>query len=365
VITTLLVTYGAAACVAQAWVGWPVAMAPAPVSTARPAIVLTTLALLVPLAVAAVAVPMLEADVDELVLDTLLAASSDLTDQRYRGDALPWYANPLLACVYLLALVGGWTWWERGPLRRPSRVATGLGLLCATAYAVLTTARATMLFALIFFAAALIGGRILAQAQGRLRSLRIRTMLGATLAAGVFAVSAFLVGGLVRAADEDLAFVLAKGDAYLGGITGLSDWLLRSGVPPPSWGAFTFAGVADAMGVRVREIGITQEYFTMPSGNPSNLYTSVRWLIEDFGLGGAHLAMGLLGLVAGSAWVYLRRGRQSGGRIYVAVAAIVIASPIASLLAYNTLLAAFLAFLVWSGLAYRQHPRLSPGATRP
>jgi hypothetical protein len=139
----------------------------------------------------------------------------------------------------------------------------------------------------------------------------------------------------------------------LGGITGLSDWLLHQGLPQPSWGVFTFAGVADALGVRVREVGITQEYFTMPSGNPSNLYTAVRWLLEDFGLVGAHLAMCMFGLTAGLAWTHLQRGRQLGGQIYAVMTAIMIASPISSLLAYNSLLVAFAAFLAWSGIAYQ------------
>lgn len=358
-IATLLTVYGSAACVGQALVLWLHPVSRTQISTTRPRIVLFSYALLVPLSVGAIVAPLLAVDVDELAVASLLAASSDLTNQRYRGDALPWYANALLIAVYLLALMGGWSWWERGKVRLPNRIATASGLFCATAYAVLTTARATLLFALVLFSAALITSRILAQTQGRVRPISIRNVLLSAGAAGAFVVVVFLAGGWFRYSNQDLSFVLGKADAYFGGVTGLSDWLLRYEMPPPSWGSFTFAGVADALGVKAREIGITQEYFIMPSGNPSNLYTSVRWLVEDFGLVGAHIVIGAFGVAAGGAWAYLLRGRQSGARLYAVIMAIVIGSPIWSLLAYNTLIAACLVFLAWSAVAYRTARRVS------
>lgn len=358
-IATLILAYGIGALTAQIVASWSDTTKRKKISKPRLPVILCTFALLLPIAAVAVVVPAFSVGLDELDLSSLMVVSSTLTEQRYRGDLLPWHANAPLSAIYLLALVGGWSWWESGSLRIV-RFATSFGLLCATAYALLTTARATLFFAFVMFFAAVTTSRLLAQEQGRIRRISIGSVSIAAATITAILLTVFLLGGLIRASHEDLTFVLSKFDAYLGGITGLSDWLLRYDFTQQQWGCLTFAGVADVIGVRAREVGIFQEYFNMPSGSLSNLYTAVRPLVQDFGIVGAHLILYAFGTAAGLAWACLLRGGQWGASGYTVISAIVLASPINDLLAYNTLLAALIVFLMWSGVAYRTDYRILP-----
>lgn len=309
-------------------------------------VVVGFLGLLLCLSVASVVVPIAVVGLGGLLIDSFLAASAELTEMRYAGDSLPWYANALLIGTYASALIGGWGWWQKEGIWVFSRLLAIGSLICAVAYSIITTARATIFFALIAFVSAWVVRRLLASLNGELPALRLRSLILGGGGAGLLAITVFLAGGLVRASGEDLAFIFAKFDAYGAGISGLAHWLREGYGAPASMGAFTFAGLADALGVKEREVGIVQEYFILASGNPSNLYTSVRWLLEDFHWLSGPL-MVIFGSISGYLWSGLLAGSRPAARYYVLVLAIVVPSPIWSLFAYNSIIGAAIIFIAW------------------
>jgi oligosaccharide repeat unit polymerase len=78
---------------------------------------------------------------------------------------------------------------------------------------------------------------------------------------------------------------------------------------PLNWGRYTFAGLADFLGLSPRLPGVYETVVTVgPRGETSNLFTVFRGLISDFSLPGAMLLLFAFGLLAGLAWRRLTAG---------------------------------------------------------
>jgi hypothetical protein len=305
---------------------------------------------LLPLAIAAVVVPITIVGMEESGLRAVISLSGALTEMRYHGDNLPIYANSLLSAIYALSILGGWLWHE-SPSKWLTRMVVVITLTCALTYGLLTTARATFLFSALLFSGGYIAAHCLRIADGRDEGRPAGVILLGTFAAALL-FSAFLFGGLIRAGEDDLAYVLHRLDSYLAGVAGLADWLAQSSHWNLGFGVYTFAGVADVLGLNPRAIGITQDYFYLPSGNASNLYTAARWLIEDFGFACGALLLAAFGFLSGYAFAGARKGGRMAAALYGSLISLVLASPVSSLLAYNSIMAALLLFVALIFLCY-------------
>lgn len=303
--------------------------------------------LLVATSVAAVVLPLIHVGVEELVLQAMLDASAQLTDDRYGGEGLPGYMNALLCGVYGLCLMCGWMWAMNAKPMRWLLWLTLLGPVSAMAYGVITTARATIVFGALYVFGAFAASRMFHQAH--VPQQRSRTVLQSLLLAGLVLVAfigLFVAAGSLRASDEDFGQILHKLDAYVAGIEGLGFWMLQDRLFEPMWGLRTFAGPASLLGLGTRELGIVQDYFLLSSGRISNLYTGLRWVIEDFTPIGATLALALLGGVAGGLWQLTCEGRLMPAAVYAVVSTLWLGSPISALFAYNSLILASGLFLL-------------------
>jgi oligosaccharide repeat unit polymerase len=89
-------------------------------------------------------------------------------------------------------------------------------------------------------------------------------------------------------------------ETYLfGSLAGFGQWLAAGQADPPRFGAYTFAGIFDLMGWSQRYVGLYEDVVTLQSGEPTNIYTAFRGLIQDFTLFGSALLSFTVGLASG------------------------------------------------------------------
>lgn len=128
---------------------------------------------------------------------------------------------------------------------------------------------------------------------------------------------------------------------FFGAIPAFSAWVHYAHSPGISWGAYTFSGIFDLIGVKHREIGVYGEMQTLAGGEDTNIYTLFRGLMQDFTLAGTCLFGLIVGALAGIA--SRTRSADLSVRILTLAAyyALIIFSPIISLFVYNGLILAW------------------------
>src|SRR5690349_11646485 len=185
---------------------------------------------------------------------------------------------------------------------------------------------------------------------------RRHVLVGASTLAGMLAL--FVAAGLARIGAQDLARLTTDvlpsfKISALGYLPAFSNWLQGSGfdLHPPTLGTYTFAGVFELVGVQEREAGLLTDFVTLPSGVTTNVYSVFRLLIHDCTAPGALVALALLGGIGAQAYQNVSEGRNGLLPLLVAVYATVIFSPISSLWAYNSPIAAVIVFAAGMALA--------------
>jgi oligosaccharide repeat unit polymerase len=132
--------------------------------------------------------------------------------------------------------------------------------------------------------------------------------------------------------EADWARVKAS---FVGSLSVFSQWANKSDSGPITYGAYTFAGIFDLMGVHPRQQGIFDVQVTLPDGVETNIYSASRGLIQDFSLAGAVLIAVFVGGLAGISYRHSSQGRFEWTAILAAYYAFVCFSPIVSLFTYN------------------------------
>ena len=97
-------------------------------------------------------------------------------------------------------------------------------------------------------------------------------------------------------------------------------------------------------GFGVRELGVFGDQSVDIGESASNIYTVFRPLIEDFTFAGALMVLALTGFVTGFSFVRMRNGSVASIAVVSLFYSFVAWSHVTSLLAYNTIL---LAFVLW------------------
>ena len=168
--------------------------------------------------------------------------------------------------------------------------------------------------------------------------------------------AAFLAFSMVLLARHGLSLDLLapiiwprfRGD-IVGHLVAFGEWLKsRKYINlDPTFGAITFGGIFEALGIRMRVLGIYEDVIdigTEEFATDTNIYTVFRGLIEDFTLPGTLVMLFAIGLVAGHGY------RMAAGRAVVGIPFLVsfywfaLWSPIAAVTTYNTLIVAYLIF---------------------
>lgn len=291
-------------------------------------------------------------------IDELAETAHDFSVARYEDDyRMPVVARLLLSLNYVaisfsgLVVGAGHTviWRRQGFLRRALLL---VPLLPQVVLAVVMTTRAQVLFEMIVWMSFYFSGAIYAKDR------RIHSVFSLKK---IFFISVlvFLVGALfvflqfLRGGITDLNRVweilehLRKWP--FGSVAGFSIWVDGGkGGQSISFGAYTFAGFFDLVGIKSRETGLFVDYVDLGGGAYGNIYTAFRGVLEDWGYAGGVFSLLLAGYVGGYSYTTVLKGARVS---YIGLLAAIFMglawSPIVSFYAYfsvifNIVLVSFL-----------------------
>ncbi|SDY75528.1 oligosaccharide repeat unit polymerase [Modestobacter sp. DSM 44400] len=233
----------------------------------------------------------------------LFQSATAISYERYSGNlVIPSSVPLLLSFTYAGALVAPFA--AQGLRRRTALLCYASPVLGATAYAVVTTARAGMLTAFFFVLAGWIVQRIYWQGETPRLGWRAVVTGGAACVGvlGTFIAIAFMRVGTID--SQYVAVVLNKISVYaVGYLTGFSRYFDSQ---PPSfpheWGAASLAGIAKNIGAGSEYGQALDDFVPLGNGGSTNIFTAWRYLVEDFGLIGTPIVAVAAGALLTLLW---------------------------------------------------------------
>lgn len=282
---------------------------------------------------------------------TLQSASRQLSDQRYTGSQEPLTVRACMILVYFASLASG----HMLALKRTRYVAalSLLPVIGALQFAILTTAKASLMFTLVFWLSAWIATHLAKWGTPPTR-FRFRTVL-ALGAAAALVIGIFVLTMSLRYGSEDVedrAFVISKLKSYfVAHLSVFSSWwdYTNEHGYTVQLGRASFFGIADHLGLAVRKAGgfdfITVEGYTADS----NVFSVYRGLIEDFSLVGALIGSAIGAFIAGRAYTRCKNEGTLGSRLLLtAFYVVLLCSHVINPFGYTSLIAAFFLYITWS-----------------
>ena len=277
---------------------------------------------------------------DLLSFPQLLFISHRLSVLRYE-DLLrpPFISNILFSFAYFSCIIGGFFYKELG------RLFSLLVLTVFLCYAVVYTTKAVFLWALILWMSGFFSRKILeTDCFYKLPYKLLFLIFPLILLTAVFATYLRTAGKL------DIIGSLEKLEVYaFGNITPFTYWISHkyNNILSLTFGKNTFNGFFSLLGLVKRVPGIFEEYIMVINGEVSNIYTVFRFFIEDFSLVGAYILTFFLGFLSEIAYLKVYRGKLFYVPLLIMFYLIVLWSPFASALAYNSLNFSILVFFVY------------------
>jgi len=272
---------------------------------------------------------------------------------RYSGEVEPWPVRLSIMWVYPAVLLGGVSF--ATARRRINKYMSFAPLVPAFLIGAVFAVRAVLLFSVVCWLSGFVAVRYLANrgTYALFQKRFVASMLALMVCGFAFFIAIDTLRVFEGGDDVGLRFDAPRIYKYFfGSVPAFSSWFHFARIPDPAFGAYTFSGVFDLLGIKQRQVGIYSEMQTLAGGEGTNIYTLLRELIEDFTLPGASLFGVLLGALAGNA----SRLRSTNSLLVLAgYYAFLIFSPITSLFTYNGLILAWVtaAFV----LGYRARPK--------
>ena len=282
-----------------------------------------------------------------LSYDRLARAASDLAWRRYTtGFTEPLPAQLCLCGIYLGALVGGALWGFSRETHH--KLLAAAPLFVALLYTSVVAARATFCFAAVFFISVSLCVTVYKHPTAMLlmKTKRIIAMaLGTSILFCVFA-------GVQHLRDSRYASLTTDNPAshirlyFCGSLSSFSLWTQDhfAKADPPTWGAYSVAGVFQLLNIKERKLGLYRDFIQLGGPVQTNIYTMFRGLISDFTAVGAALVLAIFGLISGRSYVRVRAGDLYHLPLLACFYATTICGLATSLFNYNTLIVAFVAF---------------------
>ena len=130
-----------------------------------------------------------------------------------------------------------------------------------------------------------------------------------------------------------------------GYLPAFSSWFKESysSIKKPSIGAYTFSGIFDLLKIKKRISGLYNDYI-MIGNDRTNIFTAHRGLIEDFTLIGSLIFLFLIGLITGYSYSKTKNKNLKFSPILITFYSFTLLSFIASMLNYNSIILAILAY---------------------
>jgi oligosaccharide repeat unit polymerase len=279
--------------------------------------------------------------------------------QRYEyGELEPWPVRLTIMWVYPAALLGGIVF--ATATKRKTKLWTLLPFIPALLVGAVIAARAGMLISLICWFSGYFGVKQW-QNNGKYPLFRRRFVLVSGVL-GLASLVLFLLVDVVRQSEggqmSDITLDVQRLLKYsFGSLAAFSSWFHEYKADSATFGAYTFGGIFDLLGLQHREIGLYGGYITLPGGEETNIFTVLRGLIQDFTLDGAVFLTFLVGVISGVLLGTPSRRTWTSILFGTGYYAFILCSPLTSVFTYNGLV---LAWLV-AAIVLRSHFKLAGG----
>lgn len=286
-------------------------------------------------------------------LDDLGLMAREFSVARYHQQYVP----PLLARVlsipmYFAALLGGCLF---ASVKDRGKSFLGfLPFLPALASVGIFTTRSSLLYQMILWCSSYLATSVLLEGRTITLFTKRFVLLGLVGIPTMLTVFSFaLLARYAKPVDALELFILPRVRLdIVGYLTAFGEWLRLSfdSESDLSLGAFTFAGVFEALGLQPRMLGLYEEIVEIGVGDltsDTNLYTVYRGLIQDFGLPGTILTLFVVGMVSAMAYGSVGRGSQRSVPLLASFYCFALWSHVVSFTVYNTLIAAYLLFFIY------------------
>jgi len=217
----------------------------------------------------------------------------------------PFYIRILTYFLFPASLIGGFVFVFLDS--RLQKFLTILPILVEVLSAVIVAARAGLYISIFMWVSAFLSAKLY-KLRGDYKLFNFRNILIIFMGIIFLMISFYLIqtireGGEIIMNFEKFSSMLGHMKvSILGYLSAFSTWLGSSELSNPTFGAYTFAGLFNLIGLRVREQGLYSEPVYFLTGGQTNVYTIFRALIDDFTIPGSFVVWFIVGFI--STWAY-------------------------------------------------------------
>lgn len=292
-----------------------------------------------------------------LSIEDYILMAHDFSLTRYSQDYVPppFFTQVFLIGVYSSPMLGGILY----VLRRSKFhfILVLLSLLPSLVVFATQTTRAAFVLAFILWCSGYFSCKVLV--KGRNVHIFTRKTIFATLWLMLLMVMLFAIGQVVREGKMPGIYIISNvllspnmRASVFGHVSAFSDWFSESWYiyQRPTFGAFTFAGFFDLLGLHSRIAGLyIDKIIEVEPGGFTNIFTIFRGLIQDFTLIGSLVFLFIIGTI--SSWAYNSVARGNIKYMPILIGFYIFASGHGvSVFNYNSIFFGW--FIVWIGLWY-------------
>jgi oligosaccharide repeat unit polymerase len=285
-----------------------------------------------------------------LSVSAFIELTQQLTVGRYAGEHLSMLTMGLLSMSYIGCLNGGFLLGSSNRMYHRVLALSILPLLIG--FALVYTARATFLFGFLFFVSTFLLS--LAQNSDINKTLfkpRAVRWIGISVAS---VLSLFLITQIFRSGQ--LSFEASRLVSicnhlrvwFSGNLSGFSFWYESSSVAGSQNTGNTIAGLLELIGSTSRKPGIYDTAFDASGEFEwTNIFTLFRYLMDDFGDFGTLIFLAMSGWVSTRLYQFIKVGNMVALGLLSGITATILFSFVTSVMAYNTVLFAWMGYCLF------------------
>ena len=289
--------------------------------------------------------------IDVLSPGTIKAASFEMTQDRYNGVRLSPAIMLFITISYLASFVAGKVI-ASNPDNRQKLIIVLL-VVPILFFTIIYTARSVLVFMLIIITGSYFAHKPLFAGNKPLLLSRRNILIGLLMFVSLLVV--FVVSQASRMdvsldRGNQLSFLAKHLRVWFSGnISGFCAWLNMSYDNAYNSGFISLAGLSEWFGTLQRKLGIYDIAIDVDKKMEfSNIYTFFRYIIDDFGITGSLLFFLLLGFVSQRFFNQSIKRNYSSAALLSGVFSMLLFSFITSIFAYNSILFAWIGFVVWT-----------------
>ena len=250
---------------------------------------------------------------------------------------LPWQIKGFIYFTYTASLIGGFTF---KLFQGKKKIICFIPLFIAFLYGVVLAVRSGIILSVMLWLSGWLGSKVYLQDF----KFRQRTVIFILLSFMIMIILFISIKWLRSGANDPFLIMVFLDNArisYFGHLSAFSTWLYNYHYVGLTFGANTFSGPLDWLGIIEREIGFYKENIILANSVYTNIFTVFRGLIEDFSIPGT-LVFGFgIGVLARLAFNRCSYGQFMWMMPLTLYYAFVLYSPIISLFNYNSAIMAW------------------------